>query len=36
MSPVKLRRAGFADCTDTEDAILYRLTRMQKARILPL
>ena len=36
MSPVKLRKAGFTDCMDTEDAILYWLTRMQKARILPM
>ncbi|MFC3320892.1 SDR family oxidoreductase [Mesorhizobium kowhaii] len=35
MSPIKLRKAGFSDCTDTEDAILHWLKRMQTARILP-
>lgn len=35
MSPIKLRQAGFADCYDTEDAILYWLTRMQDVKILP-
>lgn len=35
MSPIKLRKAGFADCFDTEDAILYWLRRMQDANILP-
>ncbi|MBB3396179.1 NAD-dependent epimerase/dehydratase family protein [Rhizobium sp. BK060] len=35
MSPIKLRQAGFADCYDTEDAILYWLDRLQQANILP-
>lgn len=35
MSPIKLRQAGFADCLDTEDSILYWLDRMQQARLLP-
>ena len=35
MSPIKLRRSGFAGCYDTEDYILYWLTRMQQKRILP-
>lgn len=36
MSPIKVRQAGFADCFDTEDAILYWLKRMQAARLLPV
>ena len=35
MSPIKLRKAGFADCFDTEDAIVYWFTRMQRSRLLP-
>jgi len=35
MSPIKLRQAGFTPCFDTEDSIIYWLTRMQEARILP-
>ncbi|HSV45848.1 MAG TPA: SDR family oxidoreductase [Ramlibacter sp.] len=35
VSPIKLRQAGFPDCQDTEDAILYWLTRMREARLLP-
>lgn len=35
MSPIKLRRAGFAGCMDTEDSVLYWLTRFQTERILP-
>ncbi|QHE87818.1 SDR family oxidoreductase [Hydrogenophaga sp. BPS33] len=35
VSPIKLRQAGFADCIDTEDAVLYWLDRMRKARLLP-
>ncbi|WP_201840113.1 SDR family oxidoreductase [Microvirga zambiensis] len=35
MSPIKLRKAGFGDCMDTEDAILYWLSRMQDRQILP-
>lgn len=35
MSPIKLRQAGFAGCLDTEDAVLYWLTRLQEDRILP-
>jgi nucleoside-diphosphate-sugar epimerase len=36
MSPIKLRQAGFAPCADTEDSIIYWLTQMQEARLLPL
>jgi nucleoside-diphosphate-sugar epimerase len=36
MSPIKIRQAGFADCIDTEDAIIYWLTRMQHSKILPI
>lgn len=35
MSPIKLRQAGFHDCVDTEDSIVYWLSRMQQAGILP-
>jgi nucleoside-diphosphate-sugar epimerase len=35
MSPIKIRQAGFTPCFDTEDSIIYWLTRMQQARILP-
>lgn len=35
MSPIKIRQAGFAPCYDTEDSILYWLSRMQEARLLP-
>lgn len=35
MSPIKLRQAGFADCLDTEDAVLYWLAKMQTMRLLP-
>lgn len=35
MSPIKIRQAGFADCMDTEDSIIYWLTRMQRSRLLP-
>ncbi|MEJ7929380.1 SDR family oxidoreductase [Ramlibacter sp. AN1015] len=35
VSPIKLRQAGFAGCQDTEDSILYWLTRMREARLLP-
>lgn len=35
MSPIKLRQAGFCDCYDTEDAVLYWLKRLQDAIILP-
>lgn len=35
MSPIKLRQVGFPDCFDTEDALIYWLSRMQDARILP-
>lgn len=35
VSPIKLRQAGFGDCQDTEDAVLYWLGRMQQARLLP-
>ena len=36
MSPIKLRQAGFEDCFDTEDALIYWLSRMQQAKILPM
>ena len=35
MSPIKLRKAGFSGCEDTEDAVKYWLREMQKARLLP-
>ena len=35
MSPIKIRKAGFAECMDTEDSVLYWLGEMQKARLLP-
>ncbi|MEZ0212511.1 MAG: SDR family oxidoreductase [Xanthobacteraceae bacterium] len=35
MSPIKLRQAGFSDCFDTEDALIYWLSRMQRSNILP-
>lgn len=35
VSPIKLRQAGFNDCRDTEESILYWLARMQQARLLP-
>ena len=35
MSAIKIRQAGFPDCFDTEDAIIYWLTRMQRSGVLP-
>lgn len=35
MSPIKIRQAGFSDCFDTEDAIIYWLARMQRSGVLP-
>lgn len=35
MSPIKLRKAGFAGCEDTEDSVMYWLGQMQRARLLP-
>jgi nucleoside-diphosphate-sugar epimerase len=35
LSPIKLRRAGFHDCEDTEDSLLYWLRRMQAEKLLP-
>jgi nucleoside-diphosphate-sugar epimerase len=35
MSPIKLRRAGFAGCMDTEDAVLHWLSRLQAEQIIP-
>jgi len=35
LSPIKLRRHGFAGCEDTEDRLLYWLDRMQAAKALP-
>lgn len=35
MSPIKIRQAGFTPCFDTEDSLVYWLSRMQEARILP-
>ena len=35
LSPIKLRRAGFADCEDTEDSLLHWIARMQAGRFLP-
>ena len=35
LSPIKLRRASFADCEDTEDSLLHWIARMQAERLLP-
>ncbi len=35
MSTIKIRRAGFADCVDTEDMFVELLSEMQDRRILP-
>ena len=35
MSPIKIRQAGFADCMDTEDSVLYWLSEMQDEGLLP-
>lgn len=35
LSTIKLRQAGFADCIDTEDSVLYWLDRMQAGGLLP-
>jgi nucleoside-diphosphate-sugar epimerase len=35
MSPIKLRNAGFDGCEDTEDSLLYWLSRMQRNKLLP-
>jgi hypothetical protein len=35
LSGLKLRRHGFADCFDTEDAIHHWLERMQQEHLLP-
>jgi nucleoside-diphosphate-sugar epimerase len=35
VSPIKLRQAGFDGCEDTEDALIYWLSRMQRAKLLP-
>ena len=35
LSPIKLRRAGFHDCEDTEDSLLHWIRRMQAERLLP-
>lgn len=35
LSTIKLRQAGFADCIDTEDSVLYWLERMQSQKLLP-
>jgi nucleoside-diphosphate-sugar epimerase len=35
VSPVKLWKAGFRDCEDTEDALLYWLAHMQHLKLLP-
>ncbi len=34
-SPIKLWKAGFTGCEDTEDSIVYWLSRMQQDRLLP-
>jgi nucleoside-diphosphate-sugar epimerase len=36
LSTVKIRRAGFADCIDTEDMFRDWFTRFQERRLLPL
>lgn len=35
LSGIKLRQHGFADCLDTEDAIIHWLQRMQEENVLP-
>jgi hypothetical protein len=35
LSTVKLRQAGFHDCTDTEDMLDEWLARFQERRLLP-
>ena len=35
VSTIKLRQAGFHDCLDTEDSLVYWLSEMQNARLLP-
>lgn len=35
VSPIKLLQAGFRGCADTEDSIIYWLSRMQSAGFLP-
>ena len=35
MSPIKIRQAGFAACYDTEDSVIYWLTQLQQANLLP-
>jgi nucleoside-diphosphate-sugar epimerase len=35
LSPIKLRKHGFAGCEDTEDSLLHWLERMQADRLLP-
>ncbi|MGI4812387.1 MAG: NAD-dependent epimerase/dehydratase family protein [Janthinobacterium lividum] len=35
LSSIKLRQHGFTDCLDTEDALIYWLTRMQDEKVLP-
>lgn len=35
LSPLKLRKHGFAECEDTEDALHYWLEKMQSERLLP-
>ena len=35
LSPIKLRQHGFADCMDTEDALIDWLRRLQEERWLP-
>lgn len=35
VSSIKLRQAGFHDCMDTEDSVLYWLERMRRERFLP-
>lgn len=35
LSTIKLRQAGFHDCMDTEDAIVWWLAELQRRRILP-
>ncbi|MFD2349535.1 hypothetical protein ACFSTC_09355 [Nonomuraea ferruginea] len=35
LSTVKLRRAGFHDCLDTEESFRYWLAHLRKRHILP-
>ena len=35
LSTIKIRRAGFADCIDTEESLRWELEQLQRQRVLP-